>query len=120
MVRSRAFVTYLKPLFEKHFGVSGPEWSEENLYAHLTRVRRGPIRVDADELGDRARSHEEQENERDDGAGEPLGAGDPRGETPEERAHRKHHREDVGERKSGRPHGLRDAHRTRNRNDEGE
>ena len=48
--RSRGFVTYLKPLLEKHFGVSGPEWSEENLYAHLTRVKRGPIRVDADEL----------------------------------------------------------------------
>jgi len=48
--RSRAFVTYLRPLLEKHFGVTGPEWSEENLYAHLTRVRRGPIRVDADEL----------------------------------------------------------------------
>jgi carboxypeptidase Taq len=48
--RSRSFVTYLKPLLEKHFGVSGPEWSEENLYAHLTRVKRGPIRVDADEL----------------------------------------------------------------------
>ena len=48
--RSRAFVTYLKPLLEKHFGVSGPEWSEENLYAHLTRVKRGAVRVDADEL----------------------------------------------------------------------
>jgi carboxypeptidase Taq len=48
--RSRPFVRYLRPLLEKHFGVSGPEWSEENLYAHLTRVRRGPIRVDADEL----------------------------------------------------------------------
>jgi carboxypeptidase Taq len=48
--RSRGFVRYLKPLLEKNFGVSGPEWSEENLYAHLTRVKRGPIRVDADEL----------------------------------------------------------------------
>jgi carboxypeptidase Taq len=48
--RSRGFVRYLKPLLEKHFGVSGPEWSEENLYAHLTHVKRGPIRVDADEL----------------------------------------------------------------------
>ncbi|HET9863282.1 MAG TPA: carboxypeptidase M32 [Steroidobacteraceae bacterium] len=48
--RSRPFVTYLRPLLEKHFGVSGPEWSEENLYAHLTRVKRGAIRVDADEL----------------------------------------------------------------------
>ena len=48
--RSRPFVRYLKPLLEKHFGVSGPEWDVENLYAHLTRVRRGLIRVDADEL----------------------------------------------------------------------
>jgi carboxypeptidase Taq len=48
--RSRPFVKYLRPLLEKHFGVSGPEWSDENLYAHLTRVQRGPIRVDADEL----------------------------------------------------------------------
>jgi carboxypeptidase Taq len=48
--RSRGFVQYLRPLLEKHFAVSGPEWSEENLYAHLTRVKRGAIRVDADEL----------------------------------------------------------------------
>jgi len=48
--RSRGFVRYLKPLLEKHFGGTGPEWSVENLYAHLTRVRRGLIRVDADEL----------------------------------------------------------------------
>jgi len=48
--RSRAFVRYLTPLLVKHFGVSGPEWDPENLYAHLTRVRRGLIRVDADEL----------------------------------------------------------------------
>jgi carboxypeptidase Taq len=48
--RSRAFVRYLKPLLEKHFTVSGPEWDVENLYAHLTRVKRGLVRVDADEL----------------------------------------------------------------------
>jgi carboxypeptidase Taq len=48
--RSRPFLTYLKPLLEKHFGVSGPEWSLDNLYAHLTRVKRSAIRVDADEL----------------------------------------------------------------------
>ncbi len=48
--RSRPFVRYLKPLLEKHFGVSGPEWEVENLYGHLTRVRRSLIRVDADEL----------------------------------------------------------------------
>ena len=48
--RGRPFVRYLTPLLEKHFGVAGPEWDRENLYAHLTRVRRGLIRVDADEL----------------------------------------------------------------------
>jgi carboxypeptidase Taq len=48
--RSRPFVTYLAPLLMKHFGVSGPEWDPENLYTHLTRVRRSLIRVDADEL----------------------------------------------------------------------
>jgi carboxypeptidase Taq len=48
--RSRAFVRYLRPLLEKHFGIAGPEWDLENLYSHLTRVKRGLIRVDADEL----------------------------------------------------------------------
>ncbi|HEY4647394.1 MAG TPA: carboxypeptidase M32 [Steroidobacteraceae bacterium] len=48
--RSRPFVRYIKPLLEKHFGVSGPEWEVENLYRHLNRVRKGLIRVDADEL----------------------------------------------------------------------
>lgn len=48
--RSRAFVRFLRPLLVKHYGVAGPEWDEENLYRTLTRVRRGAIRVDADEL----------------------------------------------------------------------
>ena len=48
--RGRPFVAYLAPLLERHFAVSGPEWSPENIYAHLTRVRRGLVRVDADEL----------------------------------------------------------------------
>lgn len=48
--RSRPFVRYLLPLLEKHYGATGPEWSAENVYAHLTRVKRGPVRVDADEL----------------------------------------------------------------------
>jgi carboxypeptidase Taq len=48
--RSRPFVRYVQPLIVKHFGVSGPEWGLDNIYAHLTRVRRGLIRVDADEL----------------------------------------------------------------------
>ncbi len=30
--RSRAFVTFLRPLLEKHYGAAGPEWTEENLY----------------------------------------------------------------------------------------
>ncbi len=50
LCRSRAFVRYLRPLLEKHLQVTGPEWSEENLFRHLTRVRRGLIRMDADEL----------------------------------------------------------------------
>ena len=48
--RSRPFLAYLRPLLEKHFGVSGPEWEADNLYRTLIRVRRGAIRVDADEL----------------------------------------------------------------------
>ena len=48
--RSRPFVQYVQPLLAKHFAVSGPEWGVDNIYAHLTRVRRGLVRVDADEL----------------------------------------------------------------------
>ncbi len=48
--RGRPFVRYLTPLLAKHLGVSGPAWDVENIYAHVTRVRRGLIRVDADEL----------------------------------------------------------------------
>lgn len=48
--RSRPFVEYLVPLLERHFGVAGPEWSVENVYRRLTRVARGPNRMDADEL----------------------------------------------------------------------
>ena len=48
--RSRAFARYLSPQLAQHFAVTGPAWDADNLYAHLTRVRRGAIRVDADEL----------------------------------------------------------------------
>lgn len=48
--RSRPFVNYVQPLIEKYFGVSSPEWQPENIYRHLNRVRKGLIRVDADEL----------------------------------------------------------------------
>jgi carboxypeptidase Taq len=50
IARSRPFLTWLRPLLEKHYGVAGPEWEVENLYHTLIRVRRGAIRVDADEL----------------------------------------------------------------------
>ena len=50
LCRSRAFVKYLRPLLEKHLQVSGAEWTEDNLYRHLIRVRRSLIRMDADEL----------------------------------------------------------------------
>ena len=50
LCRSRAFVQYLRPLLEKYLQVSGPEWTEGNLYRHLIRVRRSLIRMDADEL----------------------------------------------------------------------
>ena len=48
--RSRAFLTWLRPLLEKHFGCNGPAWEVENLYRTLTLVRRSAIRADADEL----------------------------------------------------------------------
>jgi len=48
--RNRPFLRYLKPLLEKTFGVSGPQWEADNLYRHLIRVRRSLIRVDADEV----------------------------------------------------------------------
>jgi carboxypeptidase Taq len=48
--RNRPFLKYLRPLFEKSFGVNGPEWEVDNLYRLLIRVRRSLIRVDADEV----------------------------------------------------------------------
>ena len=48
--RGRPFLDYIRPLLEKHFGATGPEWDVDNLYRTLNRVRRAPIRVDADEL----------------------------------------------------------------------
>jgi len=48
--RSRGFVRYLKPLLEKHLGLTGAEWEIENIYRHLIHVRRSLIRVDADEV----------------------------------------------------------------------
>ncbi|MDF2095939.1 carboxypeptidase M32 [Aquibaculum arenosum] len=47
--RSRAFLAYLAPLLAQHFGAD-PAWKPENLYRLATRVERGFIRVDADEV----------------------------------------------------------------------
>jgi carboxypeptidase Taq len=48
--RSAPFLRYLLPLLHKHYAVSGLEWEFENLRRTLMRVRRGLIRVDADEM----------------------------------------------------------------------
>ncbi|HKR36392.1 MAG TPA: carboxypeptidase M32 [Steroidobacteraceae bacterium] len=48
--RNRPFLRYMKPLLDKVFSVSGPEWEVENVYRLLIRVRRSLIRVDADEV----------------------------------------------------------------------
>ncbi len=47
--RSRPFLAYAAPLMQDAFGGQGPEWDPENLYRQATRVKRGFIRVDADE-----------------------------------------------------------------------
>ncbi len=48
--RSRAFVSWLQPLLVKHLGVSGPEWEVEPVFRRVTRIQRGLIRMDADEM----------------------------------------------------------------------
>jgi carboxypeptidase Taq len=48
--RNRPMLQYLKPMLEKAFGPTGPEWETENLYRLLIRVKRGMIRMDADEV----------------------------------------------------------------------
>jgi carboxypeptidase Taq len=48
--RNRPFLRYIKPVLDKAFGVTGPEWEVENVYRLLIRVRRSLIRVDADEV----------------------------------------------------------------------
>lgn len=48
--RSRAFVQYLHKLLMQSLSVNGPEWEGGNLYRTLLSVKRGAIRVNADEL----------------------------------------------------------------------
>ena len=49
LARSRAFVQLIAPLVQKHLGAQDA-FEAENLVRLFTRVRRGLIRVDADEL----------------------------------------------------------------------
>lgn len=47
---SREFTQFLAKLLRDHFTFSGPEYSEENLYKLVTKVKPSFIRVDADEV----------------------------------------------------------------------
>ena len=48
--RSRAFLSYAAPIIREAFDADGPEWAVDALYRRQIRVRRGFIRVDADEV----------------------------------------------------------------------
>ncbi|MGA0530593.1 carboxypeptidase M32 [Hansschlegelia sp. KR7-227] len=48
--RSRAFMGFAGPLMRDAFGGSGPAWDEDAMWRRSTRVSRGFIRVDADEV----------------------------------------------------------------------
>ncbi len=50
--RGRPFIEFAAPMIRRHFGrdESDEAWSAENLYRIATRVERGYIRVDADEI----------------------------------------------------------------------
>jgi carboxypeptidase Taq len=48
--RSRPFIEFAAPLMRAAFDAEGPAWSADNLYRLATRVERGLIRVDADEV----------------------------------------------------------------------
>jgi carboxypeptidase Taq len=48
--RGRPFLEFAAPLFREAFGQGGSAWHAENLYRRATRVERGFIRVDADEV----------------------------------------------------------------------
>jgi carboxypeptidase Taq len=48
--RSREFIAFAAPIMREALGGSGPDWEAENLHRLATRVERGFIRVDADEV----------------------------------------------------------------------
>lgn len=50
MGRSRGYWEHLGPRLAAIFGGTGPAWSGENLYRHATKVGRGFIRFEADEI----------------------------------------------------------------------
>ncbi len=48
--RSREFMAWAAPIIGQTFGGDGPAWEADNLFRMTTRVERGFIRVDADEV----------------------------------------------------------------------
>lgn len=48
--RSREFITFAAPRMQAAFGGTGPAWAADNLWRLYTKVSRGFIRVDADEV----------------------------------------------------------------------
>lgn len=50
LYRSREFWEFFAPHVREAFGGSGPEWAPENLQLHSSLVKRGFIRVEADEI----------------------------------------------------------------------
>lgn len=48
--RSPEFLNYAAPLLRETFDGSGPAWEADNLLRHYTKVKKGFIRVDADEV----------------------------------------------------------------------
>jgi carboxypeptidase Taq len=50
MASGRDFIDFLSPILKDKLGVDGPEWSPQNLYRLVTRVKPGLIRTEADEV----------------------------------------------------------------------
>ena len=48
--RSAEFIAFAAPVMREAFGGAGPAWEAANIHRHYTRVERGFIRVDADEV----------------------------------------------------------------------
>lgn len=48
--RSRAFARFAAPVFREVLGVAGPAWQADALYRAFTRIKKGLVRVEADEV----------------------------------------------------------------------